>query len=296
MSRLIAHLSSAFTRHPGRSPGRRAMAIALAIALVFSSVAPGWALAAESESEGEGTAPHSLNNPAFEPGGEEAVLENLPGLGTSAGGSEENGEVPPVESEPAVQPELPEVPPPPGAEAEPTTAAPSTEATSPVQPPPPAPEAEPAPQYQASAPSPPPVEPIENEPLVAPPQESAPAPSQDSGNGGQVEAPSPETVVEAPAPVAPVEPQAPAPEEPAPVAVAPDPASSGGGPGLSPASSSYTVRPGDCLWSIAERLLPNGASNAEVESEVARLWRLNADRIGTGDPSLILTGTVLRLH
>jgi hypothetical protein len=293
MPPLIAHLSSAFTRRPGRSPGRRAMAIALVVALVSSSVAPGWALAAESESEAEGTAPHGLNNPAFEPGGEEAVLENLPGLS----GSEENGEGPPVESEPEVQPELPETPAPVGAEAEPTTAAPSTEVTPPVEPPPPAPEAEPAPDYQASAPSSPPVEPIENEPLVAPPPESAPAPIQDGGNRGtQAEGPSPETVVEAPAPVAPVEPQAPAPEEPAPVAVAPDPASSGGGPGLSPASSNYTVRPGDCLWSIAERVLPNGASNAEVESEVARLWRLNADRIGTGDPNLILTGTVLRLH
>jgi hypothetical protein len=41
---------------------------------------------------------------------------------------------------------------------------------------------------------------------------------------------------------------------------------------------------------------PQARGVAEVEAEVARLWRLNAARIGTGDPNLIYAGTALRLH
>jgi Tfp pilus assembly protein FimV len=58
----------------------------------------------------------------------------------------------------------------------------------------------------------------------------------------------------------------------------------------------YKVVPGDCLWSIAAAVLPAGESNAEIEVEVARLWRINASRIGTGDPNLILVGTDLALR
>jgi nucleoid-associated protein YgaU len=58
----------------------------------------------------------------------------------------------------------------------------------------------------------------------------------------------------------------------------------------------YRVRPGDSLWSIAKRLLEPDASNGRIAQEVNRLWQLNADRIATGDPSLIHPGTVLRLR
>jgi LysM domain len=61
-------------------------------------------------------------------------------------------------------------------------------------------------------------------------------------------------------------------------------------------TGTYTVQPGDCLWSIARRILPAGASDAAVAAEVDRLWRLNADEIGTGDPNLIEPGQVLRLR
>jgi len=37
----------------------------------------------------------------------------------------------------------------------------------------------------------------------------------------------------------------------------------------------YTVRPGDSLWSIARRLLGQGASPADIAREVNRLWELN---------------------
>jgi nucleoid-associated protein YgaU len=58
---------------------------------------------------------------------------------------------------------------------------------------------------------------------------------------------------------------------------------------------SYTVRPGDSLWSIARRLLGPGASAGEIAREVNRLWELNRDRIGTGDRNLLHVGTVLEL-
>ena len=56
------------------------------------------------------------------------------------------------------------------------------------------------------------------------------------------------------------------------------------------------MRPGETLWLIARRLLGEGHDPAETGPEVARLWELNADRIGSGDPDVLLPGTVLRLR
>lgn len=58
----------------------------------------------------------------------------------------------------------------------------------------------------------------------------------------------------------------------------------------------YDVRPGDCLWQIAAGVLPRTAGTQAIAAEVQWLWRLNEDRIGTGDPSLIYAGTELRLR
>jgi len=57
----------------------------------------------------------------------------------------------------------------------------------------------------------------------------------------------------------------------------------------------YVVGRGDSLWGIAEDHLRPGAGPAEIAREVNRLWELNADRIGTGQPDLLMVGTVLRL-
>jgi nucleoid-associated protein YgaU len=56
------------------------------------------------------------------------------------------------------------------------------------------------------------------------------------------------------------------------------------------------VRPGDSLWSIARRLLGPSAFNGQIAREVSRLWRLNKERIATGDPNLLRIGTQLRLR
>ena len=64
-----------------------------------------------------------------------------------------------------------------------------------------------------------------------------------------------------------------------------------------PGSSAATrvIRPGQSLWTIAQGLVARPASIAEVALQVGRLWQLNANRIGTGNPDLIFPGLELRL-
>jgi len=59
----------------------------------------------------------------------------------------------------------------------------------------------------------------------------------------------------------------------------------------------HIVRPGESLWSIATDLLEGqGASATAIAVEVHRLWDLNEERIGTGDPNLLVVGVRLRLR
>jgi hypothetical protein len=253
--------------------GRRALAAILSLALVLGAISPGVAFAREADSEGEGTAPPG----AIEQGpesGEETALEELPG--SELGGSEETGEGAVVEPEPLVEAEAP--PPVESTESqtpgEPEVAAPP-ESTSPSAS---------APEY-GPAYEPAPSAPVENEPLSAPP--SASVPVQPSSPQSSPPAP----VVQQEAPAAPSEAPEPAPVESP--ATAPEPthhASDLAG------RHRHVVRQGECLWSIAVALLPAGASNSAIASEVARLWKLNAARIGTGDPNLLYAGTELKLH
>jgi hypothetical protein len=57
----------------------------------------------------------------------------------------------------------------------------------------------------------------------------------------------------------------------------------------------HVVKPGESLWSIAQGLLGPDASPAQIAATVEQLWSLNAARIGTGDPDLLMVGTELRL-
>lgn len=85
------------------------------------------------------------------------------------------------------------------------------------------------------------------------------------------------------------------------VVLAVDDTATGGGarsaPGerTSSGQASYVVRPGDSLWAIAQQGLGAGTSDAAVARRVVHIWNVNKQRIGTGDPDLIYTGTRLRL-
>jgi hypothetical protein len=58
----------------------------------------------------------------------------------------------------------------------------------------------------------------------------------------------------------------------------------------------HVAQAGESLWSIAGDLLGGERSPARIAREVSRLWELNKERIGTGDPDLLLVGTKLRLR
>lgn len=268
---LLTSISRAHARSRPRL-AIRVLAAALSAVLAFGTVAPGLAFAGEADSEQEGSAPPGVlpgleEGPELEPGGEETVLEELPGAVS------EGEESAPLESEPPQETEPP--PPPPEAPAATAEVPPvSGEA-------PPGPDYSPAGEPAAGAA---PAVPVENEPLTAP-ESSQPAPQ------AQPEAEAEQAAPEAPPPVRPSEAPQPPPAQPPAV-----PAQRGEAAGSLAGQSVHVVHEGECLWSIAEALLPAGADNAEIEAEVQRLWRLNADRIGTGDPSLMYAGTELRLH
>lgn len=256
--------------------GIRVMAAALSVVLVFGSIAPGVALAGEADSEQEGSAPPGAlpgleEGPELESGGEETSLEELP---EAPGAGEETEEGLPLETEPAQEP-----PPPPPSEESKAQAQPPATSEAPASAPAPGTEYEAAPEPASPAP-------VENQALAAP--EGSP-PAQQAQSSPQAPQPSPE----APVPTSPPE-EAPPPEAPqSPPAV---PVQRDSSPGGLAGHRVHVVQAGECLWSIAEGLLPAGADTAEIAAEVQRLWRLNASRIGTGDPSLVYAGTELRLH
>jgi LysM repeat protein len=71
--------------------------------------------------------------------------------------------------------------------------------------------------------------------------------------------------------------------------------SGNGGEGTGTSGRTHVVQPGQSLWAIAQGLLGR-RSVARIAFEVGRLWRLNAARIGTGNPDLIFAGQQLRLR
>lgn len=274
MANITQHLTSLDSRS-GSPPGQRLLALTLVVMLVFGSVLPSFAVAGESDSEGEGTAPpvEVPVDPGFDPGGEEEALEETP----AAGGDEETGT---IEVEVEVEAEV-ELEPPPvdevtsAATEAPSEAPPSAPITTPE---PAASPTEPEP-VRKKAPEPAVSEPVANQSIVAPKHRSADGDTA-AGSAASTEAAAP--------PAEPAEEEAPSPL-PQPTTAA-DPGRSLAGKAV------YVVQPGDCLWSIATALLPAGAGTQAIAQEVEHLWRLNEERIGTGDPSLIYAGTELRLR
>jgi hypothetical protein len=255
----------------GSPPGRRLLALTLAVMLVFGSTFPSLALAGESDSEGEGSVPpvEVPVAPDFDPGGEEEGLEETP-----ATGDEEEGGA--VEAEAEVGIEVPsgseEVT---GAATEaPVEVVPPPAAVPPTIPATPTPEAEPVQQEGTESP-----EPVANKSITAPAQAGAERSTASVSDGSSEAAAPAEPTQEAPS--SSLQPDA---------VAAPDHAENLVG------KDTYLVQPGDCLWHIAAGLLPDGAGTEAVAGKVAELWRLNEDRIGTGDPNLIYAGTELRLR
>jgi hypothetical protein len=72
--------------------------------------------------------------------------------------------------------------------------------------------------------------------------------------------------------------------------------SGNGGAGVGSSGRTHVVKAGQSLWVIAQGIVGRPASIAEIAFEVGRLWRLNAVRIGTGNPDLIYAGQELRLR
>lgn len=266
MAKLIRQLT-AISPRSGSPPGRQLLALMMCTMLVFGSVAPGFAVAGESDSEGEGTTPIEVpvGPPDFDPGGEETGLEEE---GPDSGGEEEGAG---VETETEVEIETP-VP------AEVTGPAPEAPVEAPPPSPTPAPEPPPAaaPETEVQK-ADEPNEPVANQSITAPKQTRSDPDTAAASAAGQ-EAPSP------------VESEAP-PPAPQPVAVPPR----DHGRDLS-GKDTYIVRPGDCLWHIAAAALPADSDTLAIEDKVKELWSMNEDRIGTGDPNLIYPGTLLRLR
>lgn len=247
-----------------------------------------------------------VEDPDFDPGGEAALPFDVgPEQPTPTEDDPLTDEVAPVETEPVDDPDArvvsPDEPasqtpptddaPVPPAEAAPATPAkPAPQEPAPVIPPtPPAEDPPTAPQRDAEkAPARTEnsrrVKHIRNEATSAAPQPARPAPA--------VDAAPPVDVTDRSAPAAPPE-TAPAPSRPAVIAstgaLERERAPAAANPGF------HVVKSGESLWSIARMLLGPSASPAQIAGEVDRLWRLNEDRIGTGNRDLLMVGTKLRL-
>jgi nucleoid-associated protein YgaU len=277
---------------------RRAQAVVAAGVLAVSTAAPAVSVAAEPDQEQEGgavPAPDAdgggtLDDPGFDPGGADTPLEvdtGAPSGGSEAGGDLDDGTDPaPVEPEEQDDPDgrlvLDEQP----AEADPTDvdAAPSAPTESDVS--------EQTPEPQLAAPESPGEsgrllesddrrhEPSRRIVLTAPAQRN---------NG------SPPPAVVTSSPPTPVV-QAAVDTTTATTAETVQISQGAGRTTVPVRGDSYRVREGDSLWTIARRVLGSDASNGQVAREVNRLWRLNEERIGTGDPSLLNVGTLLKLR
>jgi hypothetical protein len=296
---------------------RRVQAALATGVLALSVAAPGAAAAAGPDRQWEGATPPErlrgdIDAPDFDPGGETALPFEVapsptsPGVG---GGSQDSGDGPPVESDPAVDADARLLAP-----TTPPTQAPPDETDAPVPPAEVAPAVPPA-EVAPGSPAPRAGERVTIEapgnaetpnPRTAPDaapksgpkskqQESERRRRHTSATSAPAEPPqAPATdVPQSSAPAAPLPAAAVAETVPVVQASAPSEASQ---PPLPETARWHVVEPGESLWSIARRLLGPDASPGRIAREVDRLWELNRDRIGTGDPDMLMVGAKLRLR
>jgi LysM domain len=281
---------------PGRNRTLKPLGSALA-ALI--AVMPAAAVASEPDSADEGaSAPGQqpdVDSPSFDPGGDTALPFDTGPPPSGAPGAE-SPDAGPLESEPLDDPDVRAAPAEPDAAPSPDDAVPPIEGSPPAAPADPGFNIEPPPESSdapADQPAPPPgaqslwrephsdpaseIQRLEAHAVVAVSRRDDRDSTQSDSSStptsaGEAEAGTDDGEVVA-QPVADVD--------------------------LAPSSRParfHTVRPGESLWSIAQQLAGPDASTASIALSVARLWHLNRDRIASGDPDVILTGTKLRLR
>lgn len=283
----------------------RTTAVLAAGVLALSASAPGApAVAAEQDQQQDGTASvgqtgaaDPADSPGFDPGGEATDLPQAAAAipQTQAPADPGNDDGGPVDQPATANPNDPVVDSGDGSDAtgnapststQPTTAPVESSTTRPTAtvPPPPTVDATAAPSATPEATTPEVSTPTAIAPRAvrgasrssrATRRSHKPAKASHPGSSGV----SPARVARAPATSA---------NETAPVAVS--------GHHAAPGDRTHTVLPGESLWVIATDVLGGDASIAGVAREVHRLWDLNRDRIGTGDPDLLMIGTTLELR
>lgn len=276
----------------GFVPVRAQAAIATGL-IAASTVAPSAALAVEQDQEREGTSPAAQaegGNPAgeiaFDPGGAATALPEAPPSGpptaeppegpAPSGTSNGNPTEAIVDDGDGTGPAVGEVTSPPGTSgpSPAVEAAPSVVTTpppSPVTPPEPVNDASPAPSEPSEAQA--------IEPSRAPESSSTEHRTRRAASAPVAPVPAPRALPVASQPTSATPSVPPAPRSPA-----------------EPGDTSHVVEPGESLWAIAADLLGDEASPARIAREVHRLWQLNRDRIGTGNPDLLMIGTELSLR
>jgi LysM repeat protein len=272
-------------------PRRAQAGLAAAVLLASSAAGPASALAQrEPDAEREGHAPDAVL--PGEVGGDQAIDPEFdPGAGLQSSPDQSFETPEPVEENEAVEGDA-LVDPVAIQERQEDAGGPSGGgATSEVgadrRVPPPAPE-----PVAAPAPS---VEPHASPPAVhlAEPTDGKRSNARSAAYGVVVERSSPTSVQQPPS-----EPSAPSEPTPSPTLASaqPVPPTDRQDDRRPAARNRHVVQPGETLWSIARGRLGPDASTAAIAREVDRLWELNADSIGTGDPNLIVAGQVLILR
>jgi len=291
----------------------RTQAVLAAGLLALPAVAPAAsAFAAEQDQQQEGTAPVAdsapsdpAGNPDFDPGGETTDLPEAVAAApqTQAPADVGDDDAGPVEEAPAINPDEPVVDPGDGSGAplaqqpgSPEGATPpDTSASAPTPPPTPSDTTSGAPPVPTAIPDAP-------APATTPPAAQAPQAGERADRSPRRKRARPARPVSGEHRAAPTVAVAGAPA----VAVAAAPPTSTRvvaaavtavrGDRAKPGDRTHVVLAGESLWAIASDVLGPEATPAEVAREVHRLWQLNRDRIGTGDPDLVMAGTELVLR
>ncbi len=282
-------------RLSGSPPGdellsARARAALAAALLAGTSMPAAPAFAGEADSEHEGTVddePAAETDPGFGEGTDDADLP-----------SDDGGELPATEDDGAVeQPPSDERHPEDEAESEPGEPAPGPAPPSPPAPPPPT-------SIPPRPGAPPKLETVRKQDPVRPGEDRrrGPEPHPLDAEVPDIASPAPRHM----APIGEEDPAAAAPTIPG--EPAPDGSGTGAGrlsdPVEPPAAAStqkrersqtHVVRQGESLWSIARDQIGGDATPAQIARLVNRLWELNRERIGTGEPDLLMVGTELQL-